>query len=158
MALSKSFTFWWCVHTHTEWVPFGPAVMHHLGLKLANFEKLKERSGFSVLKEEWSSLMLHRSNLFLHMLSLSKAYKIFLSNIHHYNRNLQPIPVVPCSALVSFKIFAFWIVLFETPNSCAAFLTVHNFGASVSICSFCLLFETLSSKEYCTFVYKNKNL
>ena len=46
IALSISLRFWWIVHTHTEWVPFGQTLIHHFDLRLANFENPILLSGY----------------------------------------------------------------------------------------------------------------
>ena len=60
IALTGNTKFWWALQTQTEWVIFGPARTHHLGLKAENFENPIFIFGCFYLKAVYNSCKLQR--------------------------------------------------------------------------------------------------
>ena len=59
-ASTSNTTFWWALHTQTEWVIFEPARTHHLGLKAHNLENPIFTFGCFSLKAVYNFCKLQR--------------------------------------------------------------------------------------------------
>ena len=64
IALTNRISFWWILHTHTEWEPEGLASTHHFGQNVQNLENPSITLGYFSLKAAYVSLRLHRTRHF----------------------------------------------------------------------------------------------